>query len=880
MSTDRVASRLSAALADQYRIERELGAGGMATVFLAHDLKHDRKVALKVLHPELSAVLGPERFLAEIKTTASLQHPHILPLFDSGSAAGLLYYVMPFVEGETLRARLERERQLPVEDALRIATQAASALDYAHRRGVVHRDVKPENILLQDGAALVADFGIALAVAHAGGQRLTQTGLSLGTPQYMAPEQAMGEAHVDARADLYALGAVTYEMLVGQPPFVGPNAQAIVAQVLTAEAPPPSTHRRSVPAHVDAAVETALEKLPADRWSTAAEFAAALDGVHGTARAVTRDRGRSRRVRWPFVVGGAAALIIGAIAGALWSTWQRTTAPARPLHASLLPPAGCSYAPIAATNLVQLSPDGDRLAFIADCGSDQALWIRTLSTGELQKLPGTRNAAYMFWSFDGASLGFFADGRLKRIDLQSNAVRDLAPALNGRGGSWSEGDQILYAPDVGGPLLVIPASGGTPRPVTSVAGEQEASTHRLPQFLPDGRHFLYTAGAGGVAGTVRVAELGTSNTRVLLNAPSNVAFADGRLLYANGGLLLARPFDPRRAVFTGPAVSVAPGLENWPYRYLANFSVSESSDMLVYRPAPVERNRLLWLDPESGRTTTLLEPGPYLRARLAPDGNRLIVERRDPDTGLRTLALRDLADQTWTTLSRRPAIYFTYAWSAEGSRIGFDTVDDTSVTIVSPDRTVARSVSESDGIEILDWSPDPRILVGQRQRAGTGWDILQLELDDGSMRATPILASAADESGARLSPDGRLLAFVSNESGRTDLYLTRLADPATRWQISPAGVRLDPTAHRASLAWSRTGARLYFADARGQLLSVSISETPAVRVGRALPVAGAPDAVVDLDAAADGRLLLVRSESSEQGPLELVAHWTPLARRP
>src|SRR5512146_100828 len=244
---------LRSALADRYRIERELGAGGMATVYLAEDLRHHRKVAIKVLHAELSAVLGPERFLKEIELTANLQHPHILPLFDSGSADGLLYYVMPYVEGETLRSRLQREQQLPVGDAVQIATEVADALAYAHERDIVHRDIKPENILLQNGHAIVADFGIALAVEQAGGQRMTQTGLSLGTPQYMAPEQAMGDKRVDARADIYALGAVTFEMMAGEPPFTGPNAQAIVAQVLTADAPSLAARRKSVPEHIDSA---------------------------------------------------------------------------------------------------------------------------------------------------------------------------------------------------------------------------------------------------------------------------------------------------------------------------------------------------------------------------------------------------------------------------------------------------------------------------------------------------------------------------------------------------------------------------------------------------------------------------------------------------
>ena len=281
--------KLVDSLADRYRFERELGAGGMATVYLAQDIKHDRKVAVKVLRPELGAVIGAERFLAEIKTTANLQHPHILGLIDSGDADGLLYYVMPFVEGETVRDRISREKQLPVADAVRIATEVASALDYAHRHGVIHRDIKPENILLHDGSALVADFGIALAVSTAG-TRMTETGMSLGTPHYMSPEQAMGEREITARSDVYALGCVLYEMLTGDPPFTGITAQAIVARVVTEQPRSLTSQRHTIPPQVEAAVLTALEKLPADRFGSAAEFAAALGDPELRAR---------ERPRWP-----------------------------------------------------------------------------------------------------------------------------------------------------------------------------------------------------------------------------------------------------------------------------------------------------------------------------------------------------------------------------------------------------------------------------------------------------------------------------------------------------------------------------------------------------------------------------------------------------
>ncbi|HEU5153169.1 MAG TPA: serine/threonine-protein kinase, partial [Gemmatimonadales bacterium] len=267
---------LSDALSSRYRLERELGQGGMATVYLAEDLKHGRRVAIKVLRPELAAMIGAERFLREIKTIAVLQHPHILGLIDSGEVDGTAYYVMPYVEGESLRTRLTREKQLPISDAIRIATEIASALDYAHRHGVIHRDIKPENILLHDSTALVADFGIALAVSSAGGSRMTETGMSLGTPHYMSPEQAMGERGITARSDVYALGCVTYEMLTGDPPFSGSTAQAILAKVLTEKPASIRRARERVPEQVEAAVFTALEKVPADRFGSAAEFAQAL----------------------------------------------------------------------------------------------------------------------------------------------------------------------------------------------------------------------------------------------------------------------------------------------------------------------------------------------------------------------------------------------------------------------------------------------------------------------------------------------------------------------------------------------------------------------------------------------------------------------------
>jgi eukaryotic-like serine/threonine-protein kinase len=318
--TDVTGSALAAALRDRYRIERELGTGGMATVYLAEDLKHHRQVAVKVLRPELTAVLGPARFLKEIETTAKLQHPHILPLFDSGEADTFLYYVMPYVEGESLRGRLQREKQLSVPESLRIAREVLSALDYAHRHGIIHRDIKPENVLLHDGQALLADFGIALAVQAAGGSRMTETGLSLGTPGYMSPEQATGDRVLDARSDVYSVACLLYEMLAGEPPHTGPTVQSVIAAVVTKEPEAIGARRSTVPPHVGAAVHRALAKLPADRFESAAEFARALADSNSVATTVFMP---SRPIRSGRRLG--ASLLLGILLAGVGACWRWAT---------------------------------------------------------------------------------------------------------------------------------------------------------------------------------------------------------------------------------------------------------------------------------------------------------------------------------------------------------------------------------------------------------------------------------------------------------------------------------------------------------------------------------------------------------------------------
>ena len=444
------APQLTAALAGRYRIERELGAGGMATVYLADDLRHARKVAVKVLRPDLVAVIGSDRFLAEIRTTANLQHPNILPLFDSGEVQvdgpmgrSLLFYVMPYLEGESLRDRLTREKQLPVADAVRVASEVASALDYAHRHGVIHRDIKPENILLHDGRAHVADFGIALAASRAGGgNRMTETGMSLGTPQYMSPEQAMGEREITARSDVYALGVMTYEMLTGDPPFTGPTAQAIVAKVLTTDAVPVRTVRRSVPPHVETAVLTAIEKLPADRFATAGEFAHALAGTASRRAPVRVPAISARPMSWR-----AAAVAVPLLAAAYWLGTRAGSAPATASLGMASPvtwDAGLEVLPA-------ISPDGRTVAYAAGAiPARMRIYVRPIAGGRPVALTddSLHSQSDPRWSADGTRVLFLAEGGVFSAPAFGGAARPEVPARPANpvtSADWSpDGSQLVY----------------------------------------------------------------------------------------------------------------------------------------------------------------------------------------------------------------------------------------------------------------------------------------------------------------------------------------------------------------------------------------------------------------------------------------------------
>ena len=668
---------LRAALSDRYRVEREIGSGGMATVYLASDLRHDREVAIKVLHPDLGAALGAERFLAEIKTTARLQHPHILPLLDSGEVGGLLFYVMPFVAGETLRARLHRERQLPIDDAVRISSEVADALAYAHGHGVVHRDVKPENILLQDGHALVADFGIALAVQQAGGPRMTQTGLSLGTPQYMSPEQAMGERQVDGRADLYALGAVTYEMLTGEPPFTGATMQAILAKVMSAEPERPTLVRKSIPPRVEAAVLRALNKLPADRFATAAEFSAALAGrgtdlAPGSAGALPARVAARRRI-----VAGALLLFSGVAGGWLMGGAGARRNAGAGFGASIVLPESLSLQPsltsAEGTSTLAVSPDGSLIVFSVGHGPSAHLVTRSVTDFALRALSGTEGAQAPFFSHDGRAVYFMSASSLKRVTLADGRVSTVRTPASGVfegeawGGTTMPDGTIVVSQRLATELLVLSAGGDSIRTITCPA------TCGFPAAMPDGHRVLTTDG-GYIyvldiltGARTNVTRRGANGEAVTLAGMMPKLDGDGHLVYVSyDGHIFAAPFDARAARVTGAPVSIAEGVRVESSRGAAQFELG-ASGTLVWAPGELMARGILVRADRTGRVDTIPAPvDSYAGLELSPDGRRLaaIVDEGERNN----VVVIDVASGRTSTWLSNQRIY-SVTWTADGRRL-------------------------------------------------------------------------------------------------------------------------------------------------------------------------------------------------------------------
>jgi serine/threonine-protein kinase len=879
--------RLSAALAGRYRIERRLGEGGMATVFLAEDLKHKRKVALKVLKPELAAVLGGERFVQEITTTASLQHPHILALFDSGTADGFLFYVMPWIDGETLREKLSRETQLGVDEAVRIAREVLDALEYAHQHGIVHRDIKPENILLHGGHALVADFGIALALSAAAGGRMTETGLSLGTPHYMSPEQATAEKEISARSDVYSLGCVLYEMLTGQPPHLGGSAQQIIMKIITEAAAPVTQLRKSVPPNVAAAVAKSLEKLPADRFESAKAFGdalgnpayatAALTGaaeVHAFARA---ERGRLTIAGWAAASAVAATLAVGFFVG-------RRSAPApaaSPVHFTIELPDSVTSVNRCCGPAQALSPDGATLVFVGMKGGRGALYRRSRDRLAAEMIPGTDEGSIPFFSPDGQWLGFESGGQLHKVPISGGPVAPIATTGRVAGASWGEGDVIVYAGFNDDQLWQVPASGGKPSALTR---GDSSIVYRYPSFLPGGKWALVAFDRKrGVLESTQVGVVELKSGKVdTIGLGTRGVYANGSLVFSGAdNTLLVQPFDPSRRRLTGAATVILGGIAMHG-SYCHEFSLS-ANGWLEYQASGDGGGTLLRVTGPGGRSVIAL-PGRSrdrpLDPAISPDGKRIALRLVPAGSSPGTAGDLWMFDRAQNTLTR-----FTVGggmspvWTRDGRRIAYYVPGDSGVKAgiyVRPvDETAAPTLVLAGTNRFpSSWLADGRSLVfTARVSAPNNYDIGIVALADSAPRW--IVHSEFTEVNAQLSPDGRWLAYASDRTGKFELYVQPMAGGGAPVQVSSEG----GTAPR----WSPDGRTVYYV-VGSSIVAATLAPGGAIAVAsRKIVVEGGADAMrnqnVDWDLFPDGKQFLSIDQGGEGHPrLALVQHWPEMAR--
>ena len=860
-------NRLAGALADRYRIERELGQGGMAKVYLAEDLKHKRRVAVKVLKPELAAVLGAERFVQEIRTTAALQHPHILPLFDSGTADGFLYYVMPFIDGETLRDKLNRETQLGVDEAVKITIEVADALHYAHTHGVIHRDIKPENILLANGRPIVADFGIALAVSAAAGGRLTETGLSLGTPHYMSPEQATAEKEISARSDVYSLASVTYEMLAGEPPHTGNSAQQIVMKIIADTSRPVTELRKAVPAHVSLALAQALEKIPADRFASAADFAAALEGRLAPRSGAKQAQAANRDARWRGVAIGASitAVVLAALAvTALYVDDESPGGGRQRIEMAFRMSLGTSD-----RTRVTISPDGRKiLQSVNDSTGGMHLAIRDLGSTALLHIPGTEGALDPVFSPDGASIAYNGDGKLRRIPIGGGPSTVLADSLIS-GAHWGEGGTLLYTQSGMG-LARVSEAGGPSELLTTLDTARREFAHWYPQLLPGGRAAIFNSFSTPFARSrIEAVDLSSRKRTVLVDGAVFARYVpSGHLLFVRDGAIFAVRFDPKRLRVLGTAVAVVDDLAWTPTEGTGGFEVSENGTLVYLKASEwtVDR-RVIWTDRAGSETPAIPEAGAWAEPRLSPDGRWIALTRKAPAW---QVWLFDINRRVLTQLTRSQGVSFNAVWMPD-SRSVIHTVETpvydlhrTPIDGSAPD-TVRASRFDKLATSV---SPDgKRIAYAETLNS----DRL-MTAPFGSGDPIAVGPSETSQRNAAFSPDERWMAYEEfSASGQSEVFV-RSVGAGGRRQVSANG--------GSQSRWTRGGRELIYR--KGDAI-IAVAFNPATgEAGTPVTLFSKADAgrlansrTVGYDVSADGSrfLLITPIERLDAQPTVVVVNW-------
>ena len=832
-------------------------------MYLAEDLRHERKVALKVLKPELAAVIGADRFLAEIKTTANLQHPHILPLFDSGQADSFLYYVMPYVEGETLGDRIDREKQLPVDEAVVIASKVASALQHAHEQGVIHRDIKPANILLQSGEPVVADFGIALAVGAAGGGRLTETGLSVGTPFYMSPEQATGDQEVGPGSDTYGLACVLYETLVGEPPYPGNTAQAVLGKIIQGQPVSATAIRKSIPANVDAAIRKALEKLPADRFAAAQDLAKALadpsfrhgEGVAG-ATAVHRGLWNPLSI----ATTGVGAL---AIAVAIWLLLQPDSV--QPI-ARFESPFREGQGPVLfGGNAFDLSTDGSMLVYRGPGteGPGQ-LWVRRWEDPEASPIRGTALAIEPTVYPSGQQLAFRQGADVKVLSFEGGPIRTVAEG--GFFARWGP-DGYIY---VGGRPGVerVPATGGPMESVTQLLeGDLD---HLVSDFLPGGDRALVSVRLTNGGTEVRGLRLDTGEMTTLTPGFWARYAATGHLTFvADDGSLMAAPFESQALEITGPPVPLIEGVNQ--------YALSDGGTLIysVGGTAGGFDAEVVWMT-RSGTAMPIDAdwrfdaPNANYGWSLSPDGGRVAVTRV-VDENI-DIWVKQLPNGPFQRLTFDDESEWYPVWTPDGEFVTYlkgPAGGNRDVWQRRADGTGEAELLLDDERSLLQgrWSADMEWMVFRTASTAPAFgprDVVAFR--PGADSATiPLIATAefAEEDPA-LSPDGAWLAYTSDETGQREVYVRPFPEVESgRWQVSTDG--------GSGPLWAKSGSELFFVDGDQQLIAAAFDADPSFRVLERETLFGVGDYLVGrgvdfYDVALDDQRFLmarVRSDTDE-----------------
>ena len=902
-----------------YEIQSLLGAGGMGEVYRARDTRLERDVAIKVLPAHLSSDPDlKQRMEREAKAISSLNHPHICTLHDVGSQDGIDFLVMERLEGETLADRLRRGA-LPPEEVLKIATEIAEALDKAHRCGIVHRDLKPANIMLTRNGPKLMDFGLAkpspgvssgsaaspltptsptmsAAALSASASPLTQKGTVVGTFQYMAPEVLQG-AEADARSDIFSFGCVLYEVLTGRRAFEGKSQFSVLGAILDKEPERisivlPDSHPR-----LDETVWRCLAKNPERRYGCMHDVQIQLEALAESPKAASppalTSKPASSSSLSPWLIAGVATLLAISIAVAHFLQAPKSV---QVVRSSILPPTDASFVTmVPASGPPVLSPDGTRMAFTArDAKSKVLLYVQSLNSLTAQAVPGTDDAIYPFWSPDSKQIAFFAAGKLKKISADGGPPQDICDTVSGRGGAWGRNGVIVFTPSSNQSLFSVPAAGGTPEPVSKLDVAKGENSHRWPWFLPDGKHFIYWSRTSrpGESPVIYIGELGSLQARSLTKSDTMAQYASGHLLFLRGQTLMAQAFNPGRMELSGEPQPIAEHVAVNGSTIRAMFSASETGT-LVYQSGEASTGwDLVWFGRDGKPIETVAQASRYIGPSLSPDGTRFVVTIFVGNQGIADNWIFDLARATRTRMTFSSSVT-PYAnlggatWTPDSKTIFYTAVSQGVFRIYgkaadgsSSERLILDSGDASEYPSSV--SPDGRYLVyvkrlnpnqtGNEQTGNHIWALpLSAEGKPADGKPFPIVQDAFDEKAPIVSPDGKWLAYQSNESGRAEIYITAFPAGGAKWQVSSNGGTMPK--------WRRDGKELFFADPQDNIVAVDVNTSGnAVKLGAPHTLFQAVGIQRDFgpfDVTADGKKFLINSGNLKEGtePLTLVQHW-------